>query len=54
MVQLIKSTKDFDICVGLNPGTVMVSTANSKAQVISSRCAIFKPATDEFRIMLYG
>jgi hypothetical protein len=28
-----------------------VSTANSKAAVISSRCAIFRPATAEFRII---
>jgi hypothetical protein len=27
-----------------------VSTANSKAAVISSRCAIFRPATAEFRL----
>jgi hypothetical protein len=26
-----------------------VSTANSKAAVISSRCAIFRPATAKFR-----
>ncbi len=31
MVQILESTKDFDICGGLNPGTVRVSTANSKA-----------------------
>ncbi len=34
-----------------NPGTVRVSTANSKAAVISSRCAIFRPATAEFRFI---
>jgi hypothetical protein len=28
------------------------STANSKAEVISSRCAIFRPATAEFRIII--
>jgi hypothetical protein len=28
-----------------------VSTANSKATVILSRCAIFRPATAEFRII---
>jgi hypothetical protein len=49
MVQILESTKDFDICGSLNPGTVRVSTANSKAEVISSRCAIFRPATAEFR-----
>jgi hypothetical protein len=31
MAQMLKSTKDFDICGRLNPGTVRVSTANSKA-----------------------
>jgi hypothetical protein len=51
MVQILESTKDFDICGSLNPGTVRVSTANSKAAVISSRCAIFRPATAEFRII---
>ncbi len=29
MVQILESTKDFDICGGLNPGTVRASTANS-------------------------
>ena len=51
MAQILESTKDFDICGGLNPGTVRVSTANSKAAVISSRCAIFRPATAEFRVI---
>jgi hypothetical protein len=37
--------------LSLNPGTVRVSTANSKATVILSRCAIFRPATAEFRII---
>ncbi len=32
-----------------NPGTARVSTANSEATVILSRCAIFRPATAEFR-----
>ncbi len=50
MVQILESTKDFDICGGLNPGTVRVSTANSKAEMISSRCTIFRPATAEFRL----
>jgi hypothetical protein len=31
MVQMLKSTNDFEIVGGLNPGTVRVSTANSKA-----------------------
>ncbi len=35
-----------------NPGTVRVSTENSKAAVILSRCAIFRPATAEFRLSL--
>jgi hypothetical protein len=50
MVQILESTKDFDICGGLNPSAVRVSTANSKAEVISSSCAIFRPATAEFRL----
>jgi hypothetical protein len=54
MVQVLKSTKDFDICGSLNPGTVRVSTENSKAKVISSRCAIFRPATAEFRLNTVG
>ena len=33
-----------------NPGTVRVSTKNSKAKVISCRCAIFRPATAVFRL----
>jgi hypothetical protein len=49
MVQVLKSTKDFEFFGGLNPGTVRVSTENSKATVILSRCAIFRPATAEFR-----
>jgi hypothetical protein len=31
-----------------------VSTANSKAAVILSRCAIFRPATAEFRLNACG
>jgi hypothetical protein len=31
MVQILESTKDFDICGGLNPGTVSVSTEDSKS-----------------------
>jgi hypothetical protein len=34
MVQILKSAKDFEFFGGLNPGTVRVSTANSKATVI--------------------
>jgi outer membrane protein OmpA-like peptidoglycan-associated protein len=36
-----------------NPGTVRVSTENSKAKVILSRCAVFRPATALFRIILF-
>jgi hypothetical protein len=50
MVQMLKSTKDFEFFGGLNPDTVRVTTENSKATVILSRCAIFRPATAEFRI----
>ncbi len=49
MVQVAKSTKDFELFGGLNPGTVRVSTENSKAEVILARCAVFGPATAEFR-----
>ncbi len=51
MAQVLKSAKDFEFFGGLNPDTVRVSTENSKATVILSRCAIFRPATAEFRIM---
>jgi hypothetical protein len=34
MAQVLKSTKDFESFGGLNPGTVRVSTENSKAAVI--------------------
>jgi hypothetical protein len=51
MVQLVKSTKDFEISAR-NPGTVRGSTENSKAAVILARCAIWGPATAVFRIML--
>jgi hypothetical protein len=52
MLQILESTKDFDICGGFNPGTVRVSTEDSKATVILSRCSIFRPATAEFRFNL--
>ncbi len=52
MAQMLNSTKDFEFFGGLNPGTVRVSTENSKATVIFSRCAIFRPATAEFRFAL--
>jgi len=50
-VQMAKSTQYFELFGGLNPGTVRVSTKNSKDKVILVRCAIFSPATAEFRIM---
>jgi hypothetical protein len=50
IAQVLKSTKYFELAGGLNPGTVRVSTDNSKDAVILSRCAIFRPATAEFRI----
>ena len=49
MVQMAKSTKYFELFGGLNPGTVRVSTENSKDKVILVICAIFRPATAEFR-----
>jgi hypothetical protein len=51
MVQVLKSTKYFELFGGLNPGTVRVSTENSKDEVILGRCAIYRPATALFRIM---
>ncbi len=41
--------KVFEHVGGLTPGTVRVSTDNSKDAVILSRCAIFRPATAKFR-----
>ena len=32
----------------MNPGTVRVSTENSKDEVILGRCAIYRPATAVF------
>ncbi len=52
MVQMAKSTKYFEPFGGLNLGTVRVSTENSKDKVILVRCAIFRPATAEFRFNL--
>ena len=51
MMHLAKSTKDFELFERRNPGTVRVSTENSKDKVILVRCAIFRPATAEFRFM---
>ena len=48
MVQMHKSTKDSERFGGLNPGSVRVRTENSKAEVILSICAIFRPATALF------
>ncbi len=42
---MLKSTKCFDICGGLNPGTVKVSTVNLKDEVILGRYFISRPAT---------
>ncbi len=50
MVQVAKSTKDFELFGGLNPGTVRVSTEKAKDRVILVRCAIIRPAAAEFRI----
>jgi hypothetical protein len=44
-VQMHKSAKDFELFGGLNPGTVRVSTDNSKAAVILGISAVFRPAT---------
>jgi hypothetical protein len=54
IAQVLKSTKYFELVGGLNPGTVRVSTDNSKDAVILSRCAIFRPATADFRIIDQG
>ncbi len=46
---VLKSTKNFELVRGLNPGTVRVSTANTKDEVILGSCAVFRPATAESR-----
>jgi len=51
MVQMAKGTKYFELFGGLNPGTVRVSTENSKDKVTLVICAIFRPATAEFRVI---
>ena len=48
MVQVLKGTKYFELFGSLNPGTVRVSTENSKDEVILGRCAIYSPATALF------
>jgi len=52
MVQMAKSTQYFELFGGLNPGTIRVGTENSKDKVILVRCAIFRPATAEFRVVV--
>ncbi|MEN9845216.1 MAG: hypothetical protein RIS36_363 [Pseudomonadota bacterium] len=49
MVQMAISTKYFELFERRNRGTVRVSTEHSKDKVIVVRCAIFRPATAEFR-----
>ncbi len=41
MVQVAKSTQDFELFGGFNPGTVRVSTENSKDEVLLAICTIF-------------
>ncbi len=50
MVQLAKAQRILKFSAR-NPGTVRVSTENSKAEVILARCAILGPATAIFRII---
>ncbi len=50
MVQMAKSAKYFELFLRRSPGTVRVSTENSKDKVILVRCSIFRPATAEFRL----
>jgi hypothetical protein len=52
MVQRAKSTNYFELFLRRNPGTVRVSTENSKDKVILVGCAIFRPAAAEFRLKL--
>ncbi len=49
MVQVAKSTKHLELLLRRNPGTVRLSTENSRAAVILVICAILRPATAEFR-----
>ncbi len=51
MVQMLKSTRYFELFGGSSPGPVMVRTENSEDEVILVRCAIFRPATAVFRII---
>ncbi len=50
-MQMLKSTRYFELFLRRNPGTVRVSTENSKDKVILARCAVFGPATAEFRLI---
>ncbi len=52
-MQVAKSTKDSELFLRRNPSTVRVSTENSKDAVILARCAVFGPATAEFRFNRY-
>jgi hypothetical protein len=51
MAELVKSTRILKFSAR-NPGTVRVSTENSKAAVILDRCAVLGPATAVFRFNL--
>gem|GEM_PF-2824030 len=53
MAQMVKSTKDFELFRGATLAPSGVSTENSKAAVILARCAVFAPATAEFRFILW-
>ncbi len=46
MVQILESTKDFDICGGLNPVTVRVSTANHRKLKSLKRFRVAAPFSD--------
>ncbi len=52
MAQVLKSTKYFELFGSLNPGTVRVSTENSKDEVILGRCAIYGSAIALFRFIV--
>ncbi len=54
MAQVLKSTKHLEPFLRRNPGTVRVSTENSKDKVILVRCVVFGPATAEFRLIGYA
>ncbi len=41
MAQVLKSTKYFELFLRRSPGTVRVSTKDSKDEVILARCAVF-------------